>query len=281
MGIGKTVKMVVNIHKNEPMSCNMSGNLLSEMIIHNLLMLLKNNNYTMPILIDNKNTYPYYDFSSGLPDKVVGTNDALSSTLYQTTIFPYTPKKLVAYQTLISKSKIGKLRFLYPDDLYWKGYVEYTAGEKIILKSGFQVTDGAYFRAKIEQQDFCKVREGIYDIFNVPYNSAYLALNNTGDSITPQLKSFKTDTVYSYKANNIEKIISILPNPTSGIITISYNQNMPFIVEVTNTLGENVYYSEFSTGSVIIDLTKQPKGLYFIKVYDANYLLKVAQIIYQ
>ena len=159
--------------------------------------------------------------------------------------------------------------------------VTYIAGKQIHLLPGFKVINGGKFHGKIEDMGECKAHDGIYDIFNVPYNIAYLALNNTGDSITPQLKSFKTDTVYSYKANNIEKIISILPNPTSGIITISYNQNMPFIVEVTNTLGENVYYSEFSTGSVIIDLTKQPKGLYFIKVYDANYLLKVAQIIYQ
>lgn len=67
----------------------------------------------------------------------------------------------------------------------------------------------------------------------------------------------------------------------AGIVTVSYNQNIPFIVEVTNTIGENIYRSDYSSGSLVIDLTKQPKGLYFIKVSDANSLLKVAQIIYK
>lgn len=62
----------------------------------------------------------------------------------------------------------------------------------------------------------------------------------------------------------------------AGIVTVSYNQNIPFIVEVTN----NIYRSDYSLGSVVIDLTKQPKGLYFIKVSDVNNFLKVAQIIY-
>jgi len=143
--------------------------------------------------------------------------------------------------------------------------ITYIAGKQIHLLPGFKVINGGKFHGKIEDMGECKAHDGIYDIFNVPYNIAYLALNNTGDSITPQLKSFKTDTVYSNKTNNIEKIISISPNPTSGFITVSYNQNIPFIVEVTNTIGENIYRSKFLSGPVVIDLTKQPKGFYFIK----------------
>lgn len=67
----------------------------------------------------------------------------------------------------------------------------------------------------------------------------------------------------------------------AGIVTVSYNQNIPFIVEVTNTIGENIYRSDYSSGSLVIDLTKQPKGFYFIKVSDTNNLLKIAQIIYE
>ncbi len=119
---------------------------------------------------------------------------------------------------------------------------------------------------------------------NVVYFEFYV-YEQDNETYCTGMKSLKidftiTDTI-TPKINYNDKSISILPNPTSGIVTVSYNQDIPFIVEVTNIIGENIYRSKFSSGSVVIDLTKQPKGLYFIKVYDANNLLKVAQIIYQ
>lgn len=95
------------------------------------------------------------------------------------------------------------------------------------------------------------------------------------DSTTTTSDTITSEIIFT------EKLISILPNPTSGIVTISYNQDIPFIVEVTNTIGEKIYCSNYSLGSLVIDLTKQPKGLYFVKVSDVNNLLKIAQIIYQ
>ena len=57
------------------------------------------------------------------------------------------------------------------------------------------------------------------------------------------------NNIITYNTNIKNKQISILPNPTSCIITVSYNQVLPFVVEVTNTIGENIYRSKFSSST--------------------------------
>lgn len=61
---------------------------------------------------------------------------------------------------------------------------------------------------------------------------------------------------------------SIFPNPTNGILNIqSTLPNIQFkSVEVYNMLGEKIYYSDINVDGSEIDLSNQPKGIYFVQV---------------
>ena len=146
------------------------------------------------------------------------------------------------------------------------------AGMQIHLLPGFKVINGGKFHGKIEDMGECKTRDGIYDIFNLPYNSAYMALNNTGDTTTQQLKSLKNLPANS-DTNAIENIISILPNPTTGIVFINYNNNVPFKVEIANVLGESIYTANFVTNNNEVDLTQYGKGVYPYKIIVDNQVI--------
>ncbi len=68
-------------------------------------------------------------------------------------------------------------------------------------------------------------------------------------------------------ANNI----SISPNPSKGIITISsfFNSNN-FDINIVNVLGEEIYKSQMFSKTMIIDLSNELNGIYFIKLKSEN-----------
>jgi len=70
-------------------------------------------------------------------------------------------------------------------------------------------------------------------------------------------------------------------NPTSDIVNVQCNNDLPFRVEITNILGENIYTSDGVTNNIGVNLTQYGKGLYFIKVYDNIKLIKVDKIVYE
>ncbi len=170
--------------------------------------------------------------------------------------------------------------------------ITYIAGKQIHLLPGFKVINGGKFHGKIEDMGECKVLEGIYDIFNLPNNNSfrYLAINTNADSINSQINILKTDSVNSNKANKfgspeasglIENSISIYPNPTCGIVNVQCNNDLPFRVEITNLLGENIYSSNIVTINIKVNLTPYGKGIYFIKISDENSVLRTDKIIYK
>jgi len=69
-----------------------------------------------------------------------------------------------------------------------------------------------------------------------------------------------------------DKFISIFPNPTSGIFTLqSINQQInKSTIIVSNTLGEKILERKIISERTEIDLSVQPKGIYFVKVMDGN-----------
>ena len=79
------------------------------------------------------------------------------------------------------------------------------------------------------------------------------------------------NTVSAQQHNVNEKnanAISINPNPSSGIFKLS----LPEVSEVCvyNSLGEQVYKSTNSVSGVSINISSQPKGIYFVKVTTAE-----------
>ena len=80
--------------------------------------------------------------------------------------------------------------------------------------------------------------------------------------------------------NNINKFISIYPNPTNGKFCIDLKEpKSKMEVEIYNVLGQKIYKS--STRSPLplneVDLSSHPKGVYLIKINDSknNYTEKI------
>lgn len=75
---------------------------------------------------------------------------------------------------------------------------------------------------------------------------------------------------------NNNEAVSIFPNPSAGLISIRMNEQAPGTVSVTvfNTLGKIIHESTTSNltenHTINLDLSNQPKGIYYIKIGSNN-----------
>ena len=82
--------------------------------------------------------------------------------------------------------------------------------------------------------------------------------------------------------NNQQEIISVYPNPTDGIFTVSDTKTDEiFSVEVSNVLGSIVFSGNNFNNKVQIDLSSQAKGVYFVKTIIQGKTEQETKIIYQ
>lgn len=74
--------------------------------------------------------------------------------------------------------------------------------------------------------------------------------------------------------NNNNFSPTIYPNPTTGIFQLTTDniQSAKLELEIYNLLGEKVYMAtKTNVGTnYIIDISNQPKGIYFVKIYDGD-----------
>ena len=75
--------------------------------------------------------------------------------------------------------------------------------------------------------------------------------------------------------------VLIYPNPTNGFLNIELNnfEELAFI-EVYNVMGKQVLSKTVSSNELLIDITNQPKGIYFVKVTSGENSFN-EKIIYQ
>jgi hypothetical protein len=70
--------------------------------------------------------------------------------------------------------------------------------------------------------------------------------------------------------------LKLYPNPTSGDCNIDCSAGNSTLtrLKVRNSLGQQVYYKErINTSKPSVDLSGQPKGVYFIEYYSEGELL--------
>ncbi len=77
--------------------------------------------------------------------------------------------------------------------------------------------------------------------------------------------------------SKLDNVISVYPNPSNGIFKFQSNESKPYKINVYNTLGEKIYSSGLlplskwrGDGAEVIDLTVQPKGIYFYQAIFSN-----------
>ena len=133
--------------------------------------------------------------------------------------------------------------------------VSYYDGDKLISNDST-----SYYQWLSCDFNFSKVANGTSMIFVPTSNGSYTvevskgACRDTSDCFLIQNVNIESGLV-----NNSE--IKLYPNPTNAFVTIDAKQFQK--AEVYDTTGRLILTSK----SNIIDLERQPKGLYFIKVY--------------
>jgi len=76
---------------------------------------------------------------------------------------------------------------------------------------------------------------------------------------------------------NFKNSLSLYPNPSVGFFTISSDKYQLSKIEIYNLQGENIYQQNNTSSHLQIDLSSQPKGIYFVKTQNGNnaYIEKV------
>jgi len=75
--------------------------------------------------------------------------------------------------------------------------------------------------------------------------------------------------------------LSIFPNPTTGEVQLALVNAQFAKVQIADVLGNVVLNYEFKTSQSAIDLSSQPKGIYFVKVIGADGNFGVKKIVLQ
>lgn len=100
------------------------------------------------------------------------------------------------------------------------------------------------------------------------YNGFYpMTDNGTGEYA---LVNIYPDT-YTNTAEITNSEINIYPNPSKGIFNILINENLNNSeLTIYNSIGNIILQKNISSSQTSIDLSEQSKGMYFVKITDAN-----------
>lgn len=103
--------------------------------------------------------------------------------------------------------------------------------------------------------------------YTVTQNGNYTVVvtDGNGCSVISAPYNFTTVSIQDLKANNS---IIIIPNPSNGIFRVE-TKNLQFSkIKIYNTLGEIIYESKNQNSE--IDLSSEPKGIYFVEVHTQD-----------
>ena len=75
-----------------------------------------------------------------------------------------------------------------------------------------------------------------------------------------------------------QDLVSVFPNPTNGLFTL-YSEMKNSLLEIYNEIGEKIYFRQIETGKIWIDISNQPRGIYFYKLKSENGACKSGKII--
>lgn len=117
------------------------------------------------------------------------------------------------------------------------------------------------------------VEMDLIPVFNtkMPNNNGLFTINGLS-----QISSFKVGSIGI--GENELSTISVYPNPTSGIFNITLKGiDAQLRVVIVNSQGQEIYSSSLNNSSQI-DLTSQPRGVYFVKIIG-NDVLKTEKLI--
>ena len=88
---------------------------------------------------------------------------------------------------------------------------------------------------------------------------------------TPMIRlNFGNSSVSNINENTFNGTLSIYPNPSNGVFTISLHENESYDVTISNLLGQTIYITTTSAMESIIDLSSFDKGIYTVELRNEN-----------
>jgi len=157
--------------------------------------------------------------------------------------------------------------------------VEFNAGNLILLRPNFRAVEGCTFRARIEG---C-LRGCNTGVGKTGYeeDSPFVILSTDvmeEDYIAKE--DIIDETSVSERSNSHSTNFSIHPNPTNGKFTLTIAGESKPTVYIYNTLGEIIYRTKLVSSELVVDLSSNPKGIYYIKALSGENVF-VEKIIHQ
>jgi putative ubiquitin-RnfH superfamily antitoxin RatB of RatAB toxin-antitoxin module len=76
--------------------------------------------------------------------------------------------------------------------------------------------------------------------------------------------------------------VTIYPNPSKGIVNIdilNVSQNLNYKLQITNTLGQEVYQTNLNTSNSTINIQTLKSGIYFLNIKQNDNVLSAKKII--
>lgn len=112
------------------------------------------------------------------------------------------------------------------------------------------------------------------------YSANLICFSQNGQTLYPDSNTFCPLLVTEVQILQQKNLFDLSPNPTTGTFTIESSQKISS-VEITDVMGRRIKTRRIEKQEEKIDLSDQPKGIYFIKAQDENENFAVKKIILQ
>ncbi len=96
---------------------------------------------------------------------------------------------------------------------------------------------------------------------------------SSGLSATPNSKLLVDDISFDYPqgiTTNDKSDCYIYPNPSNGIVNVSFASNEKYTATLFNSLGQKTHMKNINNSSSTLDLTNLPKGIYLLELKSDN-----------
>ncbi len=149
------------------------------------------------------------------------------------------------------------------------------------LKSNIAITAFANDEITMDKDGFDSGEPFRFKVYR-PANDQEFALEVTFNQALPNMGFFAAHglsaaQILKLQATGIVEnpaiIFEVYPNPSHGIFNISLNRNPQNLqIQITDIRGSIIKVLKFGASDFQIDLSENPKGVYFLKLYDDGFV---------
>ncbi len=214
-----------------------------------------------------------YDFSP------IPINQLALENIHKTSYTEYDKKNFMAANEIIADNYV-----IANSPVQGIGRVTFVAGEKITLNNGFHVTEGSQFHGFIDGSvgAMTCTEPTITDCSSqLPQDkmAEQIEYFRRKDSITNLMISQYVQTETNNVSVNTEVYLSVVPNPSTGLVAIESSLSNAEI-NILALTGENVFSSHYSEGKMDIDLSFLESGVYILNIRN-NVATKSLKLVIQ